>query len=472
MADLSAFQGQLAQLIFRVVGGDQESLPVGWVTPKLYGSTADDMDVDTSVVLIVIDTLRSDVLGSYGGAGGHSPHMDELAASGVRFERAYSHIPITVPSHSSMFTSLLPTEHAALNNGHVLNASHVTLAERLRDDTYRRTSAFVSLGVLKAHFGVAQGFDEYYDTFGRDWWKTAEEINGAVLPWLADRDAAEPFFLWAHYSDPHEPYSPPGRDYPELIVRTEDGIETSVIANGSTWRVPLDVEEDTTRVTVSSSDRLEWPIRLNGLRTNEGATVTCEKGCRERSPAPGIVEYAVVPPASFSIEHPAGETKPAWIQFRPVENLPPSEIRVRYLEEVEYVDRAIGELVIALRERGDNPLIILTADHGEELGEHGGAGHVTRLYDTTLRVPLIFSWPGVLPEGVVVEDPVSHIDLLPTIFELLKIPDTETRSGRSLVPQLLARPGVVEPRPIVAETFRPESRKDRQAIDLRDLQTD
>ena len=112
----------------------------------------------------------------------------------------------------------------------------------------------------------------------------------------------------------------------------------------------------------------------------------------------------------------------------------------------------------------EDTLIMLTADHGEELGLHGPPGHVSRLYDSVLRVPLIMSWPGQLPEGVVVSDPVSHIDLLPTIADLLNIRDSNVRSGRRLAPLLdSARPDG-EIVPIVAETFRPESPKDRKAL--------
>ena len=81
-----------------------------------------------------------------------------------------------------------------------------------------------------------------------------------------------------------------------------------------------------------------------------------------------------------------------------------------------------------------------------------------------LKVPLIVSWPGQIPEGVVVSDPVSHIDLLPTIVDLLKIRDPRVRSGRRLGPLLSAERGNVTAAPIIAETFRPESPKDRKAL--------
>ena len=101
------FAGEEIELVFRIQGGADYEDTAEWVQPQLYGN----VDVTTNVLLIVIDTLRADHLGSYGGES-HTPNLDALAGSGVRFENAYSQIPITLPSHSSMFTSLLPTEHA------------------------------------------------------------------------------------------------------------------------------------------------------------------------------------------------------------------------------------------------------------------------------------------------------------------------------------------------------------------------
>ena len=213
-ADLSQWTGEQVNLVFRTIGG-QPGDGVTWTQPALYGEIA-AMNVRSNVVLIVIDTLRADHLGAYGGEV-ETPNMDALAQRGVLFEHAYSHVPITVPSHSSMFTSLIPTEHATLNNGSILGESHSTLAELMRR-SYRSTIGFVSLGVRKSEFGVAQGFDQYHDDFESDWWKSAGEVNADLLPWLDGR-SSEPFFLWAHYSDPHEPYTPPGRSYPILNAR-------------------------------------------------------------------------------------------------------------------------------------------------------------------------------------------------------------------------------------------------------------
>lgn len=459
-ADLTQWAGEEANLVFRALGGEDGD-GVTWVEPSLSGDTT-GMNVDSNVVLIVVDTLRADYLGVYG-SDTQTPNIDALAERGILFEHAYSHVPITVPSHSSMFTSLIPTEHAALNNGSILGEAHSTLAELMRN-TYRSTAGFVSLGVLKREFGVAQGFDQYYDDFESDWWKSASEVNADLIPWL-ERQSSEPFFLWAHYSDPHEPYTPPGRTYPVLQAQYANGLDAEVTADGKTNSLDSDWPPGTTNVNLSSLSGRTL-LRVNNLRATGQLTATCSDGCTERYPNPPAVEFVTRLPATIAVTNPTNTAVPGSLLFRVSERLSNEEVRVRYREEVEYVDREIGRLLTAVAAAsGDrDTLVIFTADHGEELGLHGPPGHVSRLYDSVLRVPLIMSWPGQLPAGVRVTDAVSHIDLLPTVLDLLNVRDTTRRSGQRLRPLLKTAPESIANTPIVAETFRPESPKDRKAL--------
>ena len=459
-ADLSRWAGEHVNLVFRAVGG-QAGDGVTWVRPGLHGEIG-GMNVSSNVVLIVIDTLRADYVGAYGGDV-ETPNMDALAQRGVLFVDAYSHVPITVPSHSSMFTSLIPSEHAALNNGSILSETHSTLAELMRD-SYRSTAGFVSLGVLKREFGVAQGFDQYYDDFESDWWKSAGEVNASLLPWL-ERQPSEPFFLWAHYSDPHEPYTPPGRSYPILNAQYAGALDMDVTADGKTVGIEFDWPPGRTNVSLSAQSGRQL-VRINNLRATGRLAAVCSNGCTERYPNPPAVEYVTPLPATIAVDNPTAEVVSGSVLFRVSERLSNEDVRLRYREEVEYVDREIGRLLTAVEaaNAGRDTLVILTADHGEELGLHGPPGHVGRLYNSVLSVPLIISWPGQLPEGLVVSDPVSHVDLLPTVVDLLKIRDTGARSGRRLGPLMDPLRGDVPTVPIVAETFRPESPKDRKAL--------
>ena len=164
--------------------------------------------------------------------------MDALGEAGVRFDRAYSHIPVTAPSHATMFTGRLPLQHGVKINTHVLDGSFSTLAEVLRDRGWR-TGAVVSLGVLKAKFGLDQGFEQYDDAFDRQWHRPGGEVTDAALRLVNQWGSDERFFAFVHYSDPHSPYAPPGLEYTDLRVVVDDQQVGTVSANGLGSIVPL-----------------------------------------------------------------------------------------------------------------------------------------------------------------------------------------------------------------------------------------
>jgi choline-sulfatase len=169
------------------------------------------------VILISVDTLRSDHLPMYGYRGVATPHFDALRQDSVLFERAYSHCPMTLPSHLSMFTGLLPVEHGVRNNiGYQFDAAKFrTVAEVLRERGYR-TGAAVSSYVLRSETGAADGFDVYDDaipiaTAGAvsEHQRSGFETLKAAERWLGTNAAAQPFFLFFHIYEPHAPYAPP-----------------------------------------------------------------------------------------------------------------------------------------------------------------------------------------------------------------------------------------------------------------------
>lgn len=171
-----------------------------------------------NVLLVTLDTTRADHLGVYGAAQAETPALDALARRGVLFRQAYSHVPLTFPSHSSIMTGLLPTRHGMRDNGAtVLSEALPVLAERFRDAGYH-TGAFVSAFVLDRRFGLARGFERYEDDVpGADAAQAGDPSERAVraedtvtraLTWLADADG-RPRFLWVHLFDPHAPYEPP-----------------------------------------------------------------------------------------------------------------------------------------------------------------------------------------------------------------------------------------------------------------------
>jgi hypothetical protein len=316
--------------------------------------------------------------------------MNALAAAGVQFERAYAHAPITVPSHSSMFTSLPPTAHGVQTNFQRLSTSHLTLAELLHR-SYRETAAFVSLGVLKTNAGLSQGFGEYHDEFEIDFWRTAEQMTDALIGWSA-RSTGAPFFLWAHYSDPHEPYGPPDPTGPTVQVAYNGRPVGTIQVNATTMSFPITVSPGVTSLVFQSADeRLSEGLRIQDLQTLDGSiTLDCESGCESIRDQAYLLQF----PAEFTVRNDATGDIETALRLRGDRILDIPEARQRYLEEVEYADRHLGRLLDTLREAGqlDDTIVIFTADHGEGLGDHGGVngmGHVNQLYQSQLRLVVL-----------------------------------------------------------------------------------
>jgi arylsulfatase A-like enzyme/Flp pilus assembly protein TadD len=173
--------------------------------------------VRPNLVLVTIDTLRPDHLHCYGYDQIETPSIDSLAADGIRFDQAYTPIPITLPSHAVMLTGTYPMMSGMHDfSGNNLNPEQATLATVLRARGYD-TGAVIAAAVLDRRFGLNQGFDFYYDHFNfsrlaeanLDFMeRPANDVIDQALKWLA-RPRKGPFFLWVHLYDPHHPYNPP-----------------------------------------------------------------------------------------------------------------------------------------------------------------------------------------------------------------------------------------------------------------------
>jgi arylsulfatase A-like enzyme/Flp pilus assembly protein TadD len=189
-----------------------------------------------NLVLITLDTTRADALGAYGQVKPTTPHLDALAATGVRFERALSSAPTTLPSHSTILTGKLPFAHGARSNhGYQLAVANETLAEVLLRHGYA-TAAEVAAPVIGRQTQIDQGFERFRDLFSPGIEKKrlhmfdGKVVLGAVgthdveTHWIDERTASDisdagvefirahrkqKFFLWLHYFDPHVFYLPP-----------------------------------------------------------------------------------------------------------------------------------------------------------------------------------------------------------------------------------------------------------------------
>ncbi|NQU09585.1 sulfatase, partial [bacterium] len=160
-----------------------------------------------SVILISLDTVRPDALGCGGSRRPTSPNLDRFAAQAAWFSEARAQAPWTLPSHMSLFTSLLPSRNGVEDIGQRL-ADHIpTLPELLQRAGYQ-TAAFVNNGQMKPHWGFARGFDLWQEYEVDEPEGGAPHITDEALRWLAD-NPRQPFFLFLHYFDAHDPYDPP-----------------------------------------------------------------------------------------------------------------------------------------------------------------------------------------------------------------------------------------------------------------------
>ncbi|MSR58085.1 MAG: tetratricopeptide repeat protein [Planctomycetaceae bacterium] len=166
-----------------------------------------------NLLLVTLDTTRADRLACYGYAAGRTPVLDQLAASGILFERATTVAPCTLPAHTSLFTGLYPAENGVSTNGRGrLDGAIPTLAAVLQRRGYQ-TAAFVGAFVLNGKFGLDQGFETYDDDFVSEEpaldafhrLRHGASVVDAALRWLGARQS-RPFFCWVHLYDPHEPY--------------------------------------------------------------------------------------------------------------------------------------------------------------------------------------------------------------------------------------------------------------------------
>ena len=409
------------------------------------------------VVFLVIDTLRADAI--LDAAGRYdTPNLDRLAGEGVTFQRAFAAAPMTLPSHMSLFSSRPPFETKVLNNGQPVPKELPLLAEWMGQQGYE-TRAVISLGTLNPvskKESSSRGF-EHYDLRYRDL-AVAAETSPRLSESLAGRDPARPLFLFAHFADPHEPYNSHGATVREVEV-TKDGeaLERFGIADTNRREHELVLGPGRTVFEFTPVAPLQRfrVRRFECLEDGKPVAVQWE-AARQMQAAPLarlVVDRGERPAATCTVRF--------WLN----DEVPADEVRRRYAAEVAYVDRAIGQLFAEL-ERHDlyrDSLIVFTSDHGEGLGEHTLIGHVERLSDELIHVPLIVR----LPEG----DPrrpdlaraaqglVSHLDVVPTLLEAAGLPPLPGQRGASL---FNPRTAAVH----IAQTHRPEAQ--RTQIALRD----
>lgn len=349
--------------------------------------------VPPDLIVIGLDTFRADRIGAWGNDQVRTPNLDRFAREAILFEDCSSTSTWTLPAFASVFTGRLPSEHRTIGGDHSsLPGEEVTLAERLKAGGYHNT-AFVAVDFLGPPFGLERGFDRFEK-------HTNVPVNGRLEHY--DRRVQEvlrvpprePWFLFLHYFDAHDPYEPPGRfdrmyyQGDETAVPDDPAEDLSVIWDGPN------------RILQDPHERYRW---LEGVRD---------------------------------------------LRF-PV---------AQYAGGISYVDHHVGVVLDSLRAKGilDRSVVVVLGDHGEHLTEHDIYFTHRLPYAECLHVPLMIRLPEGRRGGTRVSAPVSLADVLPTLLDLLGLEPAADASGESLTG--LMRGEEAAPRLLFAEYgARPDS---------------
>ncbi|MDG3005076.1 sulfatase [Paludisphaera mucosa] len=361
-----------------------------------------------NVLLVVLDTVRADHLSLYGYDRETTPNLARLARESTVFDQARAAASWTLPSHATLFTGRWPGELSVERRGW-LDGSAPTVAERFRD------AGFATAGFVANPFfcgrgsGLARGFQVYADypiTPG-------EVLRSSSLGWLLARS-------W---------------------LRLNARIEAHATAGAV-----RDVDLDFSRKDAAAVSRefLGW------LGRNGGRPFFAFLNLFD-------AHDPYIPPPGFDLRFGRSsrpDTPHLLRDWQRVDKakLTPGDVhaaRDAYDDCLAALDAQLGDLIESLRARGvlDRTVLIVTADHGEQFGEHGGFGHGLSLYDEEVRVPLLIRAPGLVPAGRVERDDVSLRDVAATALDLSGVPiEMPPLPGDSLAARLRGEgPGVISP---------------------------
>ncbi|MBN2054044.1 sulfatase [bacterium] len=335
-----------------------------------------------NLILVTLDTVRDDFLGCYGHPTIKTPFLDRFSRQGALFADVVCPAPMTTPSHASLLTATIPRRHGAADNRYRLGADNVSLAELLVQAGYT-TAAFVSCYPLNHMFGLNQGFMIYDDIFiERGGWRELVPVS-MVNRWrrrgLLERDAGMVNRAILPWLETH-------RDHTFFL-----------------WIHYFDAHAPYTPPPPYRGMYRDAMPPAAG-RLTPPAAVEIDKACRM---APGEEAYPLLP-----IE--------------------------RYAGEISRVDRALEDVFMRLEQLDmlRDSVVVVTADHGESLGEHEYFfSHGALLFDPSITVPLLASLPDDRASRLLAAQ-VRLIDLAPTILDYLGLPIHERMEGTSLLPRM------------------------------------
>lgn len=430
---------------------------------------------DQNLILITLDTHRADHMSAYNKKPASTPNLDFLAEEGTLFDNCFSPTPVTLPAHSSLFYSQPPFKLQIFNNGEILDAGGLkSLAEIFKENGYQ-TSAFVSLGVLLERYGLNKGWDTYSDQFPETrWYLTAEEVNSRLFAWL-EKHREQKFFVWAHYSDPHDPYAPPDLASDLKIYLNESLLNELCLQKNQVENIalPLKKGENTLRFEVvnefvqKEDAFLARLVQLELAPSSYADNTTLHFGRGWHNTNKGKRMMHFKNNAILKIQSPKNQ-EGVILKLRGKLDMGIEGNREMYRQEVEYLDREIGSLFNTLKNLDlfEKTLIVSVGDHGEGLGEYesirGGPhfGHIHYLYSVYLKVPFVI-WNPAKRKNKTISRPATLMDIAPTLLALMDIDRPSHMMGRNL---MKGKKEEDTPTELFFETYEPEADFNRFAI--------
>lgn len=375
--------------------------------------------VPYNVLIVSLDTVRQDVLGTYGHRPKYAPDVDtspaltRLAREGVRLTDAYSSSSWTLPSHIALMTGRPGIAHAVESEGAVLDPAIPTMAEILGNHGYR-TAGIYSAPYLDPYWGFARGFETYTPVYGA----AAADISARVAVLRTEAEQAAASGDWPRYDDTKRRLTVVERDLNDnsQIVVTSPQVADATIAqleafaqDGRPWFVFAHFFD-------AHCDYVPPPpyaTRFDPAYTGTFTGKDCMGGPEVGTPHPDRPGALVRTLSGRDLDH----------------------VYALYEGEVAWVDEHLGKILDALDRTGmaKQTLVVVMSDHGEEFFEHDGLGHRRTLYEEVVRIPLVLRLPDVLPKNAVVPGAVSLPDVLPTVLDALGLPAAATPGGRSFL---------------------------------------
>ena len=318
-----------------------------------------------NIILISLDTLRADHVSCYGYDRLTTPNIDRLASEGTRYLHAYSTAVWTPPAHASMLTGLYPSQHGVVHQKK-LAAETLTIAELLQQNGYQ-TAGFVNNSQVGELVGLQKGHEDFYEI-----WRG---LNREQLARRAWRKAKE-----------------------ELRYSDNGAAETNRLIKN--WLTKKNKAGKPFYLFVHYIDAHN-PLKAPRPFANRFFDAALQKRVNTKK----IWNIADNPLLCYSDD----------LQLSAEEK---DALRAIYDEEICYLDHRLGQLFHWLKQHGylDDTLLLLTADHGEHLGEHEHYSHVASVYEPVVHIPMILRYPGVLPPNAEVEKFVQLTDVLPLLL--------------------------------------------------------